>query len=163
MKGTFIYTHPTGKRFEVTSADGTLYQWREVKTNEIEQPWQKAAWPFEELGNLIDHFDEKAEEDRAAFYSACIVLHNKSYGGPEEGGWWYDTYEPQIVPWAPLPVFVVTREEAEAWCDKQTLWCQEQNADRHPPSSMLSEGHYTTMIYEEEAPCIIPKEKPHYE
>jgi hypothetical protein len=32
--------------------------------------------------------------DATPLLYANLYLHDREYGGPEEGGWWYDTYSP---------------------------------------------------------------------
>lgn len=97
------------------------------------------------------------------FYVACVVLWDRAYGGPEEGGWYYDTQEPCIGRHYPLPRVVRTREEAEAEADKMSDWCVEHNEGRPSVNSVLSEGRYETMIYEGEWPKALPERRPHYE
>ena len=39
------------------------------------------------------------DEDRDNFYSASIHLVDRAYGGPEEGGWYFDYGEPDDGQW----------------------------------------------------------------
>lgn len=48
--------------------------------------WTKVA----NLNSFVD--DYEAELSFPAFVTAYD--HTRAYGGPEEGGWWYDAYEP---------------------------------------------------------------------
>lgn len=44
---------------------------------------------------------------------------DRAYGGPEEGGWWYDVGELE-------KVVLVTRDQKKAWA-----WCRRLNEARH--------------------------------
>lgn len=71
-----------------------------------------------------------------------IYIHDRAYGGPEEGGWFYDTYEP-------VPeecVLASSVENAEEILEMKRKWCEEQNSDRRSPSSVLSDGHYVAHL-----------------
>ena len=98
-----------------------------------------------------------------AFYVVCVVHMDRAYGGPEEGGWWYDTTEPVVGPDIPLPSVWRTMDEAQAACDALSDWCVEHNEGRREIGSVLSEGRYGTMIYEGQFPHPTPEERPHYE
>ncbi len=84
-----------------------------------------------------------------------VYLIDRAYGGPEEGGWWYDTgtaiRSTQI---APNDDIVLAEAEA---------WCAEENAHRRSDvSSVLSEGRY--VVYVEDQPAAdYPAVTPHYE
>lgn len=71
-----------------------------------------------------------------------IYLHDRVCGGPEEGGDWYDVYD--AVPEECL--LCATPEDAETMLERKKEWCAEQNAERYPPSSVLSEGHYVAWL-----------------
>jgi hypothetical protein len=86
-----------------------------------------------------------------------VYLWDRSYGGPEEGGWWFDTY-------APDPDHCTrhaTEAEAEAWSESMLDWCQAQNAERHDPYSSISDGHYVVRL-EAWPPQEEPACRPHY-
>jgi len=171
MQGSLIYTHPCGNSYEIqkyldVSLAKQCSMWR-YRLCDSQVDWSSGWHRAEDAVSAIDDlcFDllPREGEPEPAWFSCAIVMHDKSYGGPEEGGWWYDTFEPQMGPDVPMPAIFKTRAEAEHWCDEQTEWCVEQNQDRHSPGSTISDGHYTTMIYEAEFPCHEPKEVPHYE
>lgn len=76
-----------------------------------------------------------------------IYLHNRAYGGPEEGGWTYDAYTPTT----DLDDEIETGHfpSAEAAYDaylKAMAKCNEANKTRRSPSSVISEGHYEAML-----------------
>ena len=111
----------------------------------------------------MTHDDEAVETPEPDFFVACVVLRDRAYGGPEEGGWWYDTEEPQIGAGFPLPRVTRTREEAKEACNDMRAWCAESNRGRPSINSVLSEGMFGTAIYEGEWPKALPEERPRYE
>lgn len=102
------------------------------------------------------------------FYVVCVALHDRAYGGPEEGGWWYDTYQPEVSEAAWL-----THEAGGPWlfrdlkdAQAKVRWLDEQlasvNKDRYGPNSVLSQGHYVGYAFDG-YPHRIPQERPTYE
>lgn len=104
------------------------------------------------------------------FYTVAIFMVDRSYGGPEEGGWWYDTGHPlDYIPHGTNPHDLITvfgrdsKKEACAW--RATLQAQLDatiNQGRRETSSVLSEGRFSAEL------CIgwpkpFPSERPHYE
>jgi hypothetical protein len=81
---------------------------------------------------------------------------NQAYGGPEEGGWWFDTGEPL----ASVPVY--TDEEADAAREQLRARFAPQFDGNHPIDSVLCEG--ALAIYVESEPAKpFPSTRPHYE
>ncbi len=126
-------------------------------TARVRQAHQDAADDFNEGDPGLPPLTEPA------WYAVCVALRDKAYGGPEEGGWWYDTTQPNLDGDFPMPVIVRTRDEAEAEADKMADWCTAQNEGRPSISSVLSQGVYVPMIYEGVWPHHLPTEVPHYE
>jgi hypothetical protein len=58
---------------------------------------------------------------------------DRVYGGPEEGGWWYDHFEP-------IRVFMVPARRKEALERRLRRWEECQNEGRRELSSVLSDG-----------------------
>lgn len=86
-----------------------------------------------------------------AFFT--VGIGNKSYGGPEEGGWWYDTFDGERVFACRPKNKARLQRRLEAWCDRQ-------NKGRPGKSSMACTGVY------EVVPGIVdhePKKTPRYE
>lgn len=85
--------------------------------------------------------------------SITIGLRDRAYGGPEEGGWYYDTFEP-------VRVFTVPARAYERLASRLAKWLVCANRGRRPISSVLSEG-----IYEIRDGVVghEPKERPYYE
>ena len=102
-------------------------------------------------------------------YWVAIYLVALEYGGPEEGGWWYEVgvlvtdaraYAEIGLP----PVVYFRREEAEAMRLRMELRLNETlNVGRRPLSSTLSTGRYYAEIHETELPSHYPDVPPTYE
>lgn len=95
---------------------------------------------------------------------ANLYLHDRAYGGPEEGGWWYDTYTPVDGDWMNEPPpygHFRTEDEAEKALVKLIEWCEEENKSRRSPSSVASEGHFVARLESWPAEPI-PARRPHY-
>lgn len=98
-----------------------------------------------------------------AFYTVAPVLHDRAYGGPEEGGWWFDYWQVETLPEV-LPVICRTEDEAQAARDTmdELIKTLGLNDGRREISSVLSEGRYEARIFDG-FPQDEPKERPHYE
>jgi len=89
-----------------------------------------------------------------------IYLHTLEFGGPEEGGWWYDLYTPindadepnaeASVPYSP---------NAKRYADE---WVAKVNEGEPELSSVLSRGLYIVLVEPHKA-RVYPETKPHYE
>lgn len=92
-------------------------------------------------------------------YLVAIYLTDKAYGGPEEGGWWYECGEH-------IKTVKVFPHENRAWGyahRMQRLLDKTLNKERRPISSVLSEGWYSAEVHENHAPHHYPAITPHYE
>ena len=82
---------------------------------------------------------------------------NRAWGGPEEGGWWYDTGE-----------FLATRgsykSRAGAEQARETLESEfaRKQEECYPPSSVLCDG-WPELLVEREPGQSFPTERPRYE
>ncbi len=107
--------------------------------------------------NELDEATEGSLEVVTPLLYVNVYLYDRAYGGPEEGGWWYDTYDP-------VPeecVLAKSVEEAEELVEKKREWATEENKDRTSPSSVNSEGHY--VVRQEAWPAEAdPAYAPHY-
>lgn len=87
-----------------------------------------------------------------------LYLDDRAYGGPEEGGWWFDCGEPV------RSFGFHTRSRAARWLPRiQRLADAKNKAERRrEPSSVICEGWYAARI--EDAPAAnYPAQRPHYE
>lgn len=125
----------------------------------------------------------EAEASKAPFWTVAIYLCDRAYGGPEEGGWWYDCGErvdhvlEGINPNSLLTVFTgegtvykdtdeQSAGEQEAHAYAALLQAQLDatvNKGRRPISSVLSEGQYFARAYPGHPPTHFPATRPHYE
>ena len=80
-----------------------------------------------------------------------IYLVDKAYGGPEEGGWWYD-----------YGVAVGSLPFTDKMHKAAIEWGEAQNASRPNISSVSSIGQYAVNIEEEQAKNF-PDQRPFYE
>lgn len=95
---------------------------------------------------------------------ANLYLQDRAYGGPEEGGWWYDVRTPADGDWDTEPPqhgHFPTPDEALAAAEQLQEWCERENFNRRPPSSVLSEGHFVVRVEAWPAEPS-PKNRPHY-
>lgn len=95
----------------------------------------KIRWP----DGSVDEYSEWFEEVTPLLY-VNVYLHDRAYGGPEEGGWWYDTYEPVE------SNLYESEEKAEVAFKEKTLWCKSENVGRREPNSVCSDGHYVVRL-----------------
>jgi hypothetical protein len=114
----------------------------------------------------MPRFDEDFEgetERLPTFYSVAVYLIDCAYGGPEEGGWYYDTYTRSTSFGQHLRGFP-TSLEARVYAQllNDTV-LKEENEDRRPISSVLSEGQYIAIVCDEWPESHYPTERPHYE
>ncbi len=92
-------------------------------------------------------------------YVVAVYLCDRAYGGPEEGGWWYDTGE--------LVRIHRTYKDEDRAAAKATRMNSLLNATinkgRREISSVLSDGRYYAQVRENIAPAHYPERRPHYE
>jgi hypothetical protein len=85
-----------------------------------------------------------------------VYMHDRAYGGPEEGGWSYDTHDPVLS----VPVARADVGDVERACRLQ--YEQTLNAGRRPVYSVLSEGRYVVEV-EARPASAKPERRPRYE
>jgi hypothetical protein len=88
-----------------------------------------------------------------------VYLIDKRYGGPEEGGWWYTAGELVRIVRLFKNEHAATQYEARL-NDKLRVTL---NKGRRSISSVLSQGQYRAIFFEDFAPQHFPKERPRYE
>lgn len=117
-------------------------------------------------GRVVEYDNKEHEDDRDGLYDLEVVtpllyvnvyLWDRCYGGPEEGGWYYDRYDP--VP--EESVLAPSVEEAQRLLEAKKAWAEEQNQERRHPSSVRSEGHYVVCL-EAWPGEPTPPGRPHY-
>lgn len=102
-----------------------------------------------------------------SFYAIAIVREWMCYGGPEEGGWWYDAGEPVTEGDAPTFTRIFTdMDEAFAYCrnlNETVVDNMNKETFDHEYSSVLGGERFSAHFYEDEYPTPYPDERPHYE
>lgn len=99
---------------------------------------------------------DQAEEPRRRYVNAYAV--DRRYGGPEEGGWYYD----DGTPLASIPVDTDAEEAAARDMINAKFKDAYEQTNRHGRFSVI--GGPDLEIYIEESPAVAyPYETPHYE
>lgn len=109
-----------------------------------------------------DDPDQYQEPEFTGPWSVAVYLVDKSYGGPEEGGWWFTHGEPVYEKDLPLPLMFWSEEEALEVADQWRGQIDQLNVGRRSISSVLSEGEYRVVVLEGPARPW-PEQRPHYE
>jgi hypothetical protein len=112
---------------------------------------------------MSDFMDEHVDDRETFFYCVSIYKIDRAYGGPEEGGWYYNTGEPVLEFGMHTRCFVDYSEALDYERVLRETLIPELNEGRRPISSVLSEGQFAAYIDENEYPAAYPKERPHYE
>lgn len=118
---------------------------------------------------LYDNDEGRAEKPAAPFWTVAIYLVDQAYGGPEEGGWWYQCGERQdallypLLPGHMLTVHASEENAIEQATILQGLLDKHLNTGRRPISSVLSEGMYNAQVHNGHPPAHYPERKPRYE
>ncbi len=108
----------------------------------------------------------RAESEGPGFWTVAINLVDRSYGGPEEGGWWYDCGEPSQSPSLVRWTRVLTNEdEACVYCRRlnETVVPRRNRKERRRTRfSVISDGDYGAVVHDG-YPAAWPETRPHYE
>ena len=108
------------------------------------------------------------EKVHPGFYTVAVTHVTREYGGPEEGGWYYNHYVPVegVIEESGVTISpIITRDEKRAIDDcrkMQQLLDATINKDLRPLSSVLSTGRYHAQVFDG-YPKEEPAERPHYE
>ena len=84
-----------------------------------------------------------------------VYLVEQAYGGPEEGGWWYEVGEPVKTMPTRAHYLAKLRTRVGDWCDRM-------NSTRPPMYSVASTGVYVSVVEDNPARGY-PSERPYYE
>ena len=92
---------------------------------------------------------------------AFVFETDRAYGGPEEGGWYFDCGEPID---HPLNRVFATIEEARAYQQEVAPILDAQNREegRRDPNSVLSRGNYLNLEVWHTVPAPYPATRPTY-
>jgi hypothetical protein len=98
-------------------------------------------------------------------YVVSIYMVDRAYGGPEEGGWWYEVGTPLQGGWLKYMTTCVKEKTAEhrraqiqRWLDIDYNIGPRTNLD-----SVLCTGRYVAVIDVDKLPVPYPAERPYYE
>ena len=94
-------------------------------------------------------------------YYVTIYLMDRVYGGEEEGGFYYTTYEP-VDGCEEYNKICNNKKYAKNHAEKLEKMLKEWNFGRRDIYSVLSEGIYIVKV-ENFPPHYQPTERPHYE
>lgn len=114
----------------------------EERLHEVVIRWEDGSVEQLEIFGLVDV---------TPCHYANLYLYDRAYGGPEEGGWWYNTYDP-VGEWSdsetepPKHGHFATEEEAQKAYETLLEWCEQENKGRRSPSSVISEGHFVVWL-----------------
>lgn len=104
---------------------------------------------------------DDAEVITPAFYTVTLCMIDRCYGGPEEGGWYYDHPTPLTGKDHAAHIRVFTsEEEALAYARTFEPMIANLNRGRRPLWSVMSSGVYGVHVFEG-FPSAPPR--PHYE
>lgn len=148
------------------------YEEFEDLTAELEQlspnnPFLAQAIDALDMKSLTDHLFQitKTEVERQRrlvipkFVFVGFYRVDRAYGGPEEGGWWYNcgTLE------RPFKI-VKTKEQARKLARRANHWLWLIQRGRPGPGSVIYGGdHYQVCWFSDEMPEFFPARTPHYE
>jgi hypothetical protein len=120
--------------------------------------------------DLLDDLRQVLEDDAAGtIFWVGVYLEDRAFGGREEGGWWYDYGILQTARWVyqecgAFPSCHSTRAAARAACEQFRPGLDKLNGERRSDtSSVVSEGRFVAMVFENELVKHWPDRKPHYE
>ena len=95
-------------------------------------------------------------------YLVAVYLEDRAFGGPEEGGWWYDTGELVRVTKS-----FASKDRARQYASRLNRRLQSRafgpNLGRREIGSVLSEGEYCARVERDTAPSHYPERRPRYE
>ncbi len=95
-------------------------------------------------------------EDITPYQYINIYLIDRAYGGPEEGGWWYDTQDLEESRW-----FSTEQNAENALQDIENIYEQENKERNSNIYSVCSDGKYVVRL-EQYLGESSPAYKPHY-
>ena len=103
-------------------------------------------------------------------FFVAVYMVDRAYGGPEEGGWWYDCGE--LITDADLlkenGIALPTAYSEESLAERAVGYANHLlnntlNVGRREISSVISTGRYMAMVFENELPHHFPTVRPRYE
>ena len=121
-------------------------------------PW-KNLYRCDQCGRIIN--SETLYVMARCSFTVAVYLVELAYGGPEEGGWWYDCGEPAPEYKASTKTFD-DAVKAYEYAEELRAMLKPINEERGPKSNVNSEGVFEVHMTKG-APAPFPKVRPHYE
>jgi len=91
-------------------------------------------------------------------YIVALYEIDRAYGGPEEGGWWFDTGT-----LVRLLALVPTEDRAVKLAERANRLIERLQRHKRGVDSVLYDGgRHRAIIYERLAPSIFPETRPTY-
>lgn len=88
------------------------------------------------------------------------------YGGPEEGGWWYDAGSPDEE-WVPAAHAFNSEDEAYAVCrglnEMEQIRAKQEEDYEYTSVLAYKSSHYAYTVEDHPNPYFYPDRRPHYE
>jgi hypothetical protein len=89
----------------------------------------------------------------------AIYEVDRAWGGPEEGGWWYDCGQ-----LARIIAVIHDKERARTFCERADRLLQRlQRCKPSVDSAVYAGGRHTVIVFERVAPEFFPAQRPRYE
>ena len=126
-------------------------------------------YDFESMQVLSDLCELIEDEAEGKTFWVGVYLEDRAYGGREEGGWWYEYGVLQTARWVyeecgVFPSCHPTRAAARIARDAFEAGLNRLNSERRSDiGSVLSEGRFVAVIFENELAQSYPTKKPHYD
>jgi hypothetical protein len=107
-----------------------------IYTREVSPGWvekrehTEVVWDEWEMGYFSCDTNRRVEqtsERPAEWWAVAVYTSDRAYGGPEEGGWWYNCGE--LVEHSKIKFFG-NHSDAYAYSQELWAWCLEENKDR---------------------------------
>lgn len=152
-----------------TSVDGKAEAAAEVLRAASDYLYNLADWEGVDVLDALRRVVQGLEPEPETLYWVGVYLEDRAFGGRAEGGWWYDCGELQTAPWlyrelGLTPSCHASLAAARAARDGFAEGLAKLNSERRSDiGSVLSEGRYTALIFEDKLPAFYPEIKPHYE
>lgn len=113
----------------------------------------------------LDRDDAYDRAETAYSWTVAVYRDDRAYGGPEEGGWWYDCGELAREFWYLTRIFPKGQErEAYAFCDELNAHADLKSANEGaaPLSSVNCNGIFRAHVWPDVPPAHYPLTRPVY-
>ncbi len=92
-------------------------------------------------------------------YTVAFYEIDRAYGGPEEGGWWFDTGQ-----FVRVSKAFKSEDAAYRYCRRANDLLHILQRDKRDVGSVIYDGgRYAAEVFEGHVPAFYPETRPHYE